>query len=185
MVVPLEPSTAHAVNTKAALPPAACDAEFNPSRLVDALRARLGIKRDADLAKFFDLGKSQVSRMRTRRENVGASFLVRFSEATGWSTAQMRVLMADRRRRFRLSRPYVPPPPAGTIPAAYEDWQCDETALAADDAREELEIVLEFVQERHPANWHCSSLAAFRLKPNALQGAAGPASTERGPRRQE
>jgi transcriptional regulator with XRE-family HTH domain len=81
-------------------------ADYNPNRLFDVLRASLKLKNDTDLARLLGVGAPVISKIRHRRLRVAASLLIRMHEVCGIEIGDLRDLMGDRRRKFRIGDSY-------------------------------------------------------------------------------
>jgi hypothetical protein len=77
--------------------------EYNPGNLLDGLIEHLGLKNDAALARTLEVAPPMVSKMRHRTLPVSGAVLIRMHEVSGLSIAEMRILMGDRRQKFRIS----------------------------------------------------------------------------------
>lgn len=76
---------------------------YDPNRLLDDLRARLGLKNDAALARLLEVAPPCLSKIRHQKLPVGASMLIRMHEETDLSIRDLRNIMGDRRSKFRQS----------------------------------------------------------------------------------
>jgi hypothetical protein len=76
---------------------------YNPDNLLDTLIKHLQIKNDAALSRVLEVAPPVISKIRHRRLPVGASLLIRMHEVTGMSIKELRNLMGDRRKKFRIS----------------------------------------------------------------------------------
>jgi plasmid maintenance system antidote protein VapI len=76
---------------------------YDPNVLLDALIEKLNLKNDAALARALEIAPPIISKIRHRRLPVGASLLIRMHEVTSLSIADLRMLMGDRRAKFRIS----------------------------------------------------------------------------------
>ena len=77
--------------------------EYNPDRLLDTVMEHLGLKNDAALSRALEIAPPVISKIRHRRLSIGASLLIRMHEETGLSILDLRFLMGDRRKNFRIS----------------------------------------------------------------------------------
>jgi len=93
------------MTTAAAAAPAQTAEEFNPNpgALLDHLLTYLDVKNDAALARELEIAAPAVSKLRHGRIPVGPTTLIRMHEASGISIKQLRELMGDRRKYFRLT----------------------------------------------------------------------------------
>lgn len=96
--------------------------QYNPDGLLDALRANLSLKNDAALSRMLEVAPPVISKIRHRRLQVGGALLIRMHEVSGLNISDLRYLMGDRRRKFRISdvqgRPKVTEVPPATWSAA-------------------------------------------------------------------
>jgi hypothetical protein len=76
---------------------------YNPCRLLDALIEQLGLKNDAALARALEVAPPMISKIRHRSLPVGGAILIRMHEVSNLSITELRVLMGDQRKRFRIS----------------------------------------------------------------------------------
>jgi hypothetical protein len=76
---------------------------FDPNKLIDTLIKKLGLKNDAALSRRLDVAPPVISKIRHRRSPVGASLLIRMHDVTDYSIDELRELMGDRRKKFRIS----------------------------------------------------------------------------------
>lgn len=77
--------------------------EYNPDRLLDALRDNLYLKNDAALSRMLQIAPPVISKIRHRRLQVSAAVLIRMHEVSGLNISDLRFLLGDRRRKFRIS----------------------------------------------------------------------------------
>ena len=75
----------------------------NASTLLNHTMEILGLKNDAALARTLQVAPPVISKIRHRRLPVGASLLIRMHEVSDLSIADLRILMGDRRDKFRIS----------------------------------------------------------------------------------
>lgn len=76
---------------------------YDPNNLLDALIEKLNLKNDAALSRALEVAPPVISKIRHRRLPVGASLLIRMHEVSDLSIKELRVLMGDRRDKFRIS----------------------------------------------------------------------------------
>jgi hypothetical protein len=76
---------------------------FNPNNLLDRIIERMKLKNDAALSRMLEVAPPVISKIRHGRLPVGASLLIRMHEETGMTIAELRELMGDRRKKYRLS----------------------------------------------------------------------------------
>ncbi len=76
---------------------------YNPCRLLDALIEQLGLKNDAALARALEVAPPMISKIRHRALPVGGAMLIRMHEISTLSIDELRLLMGDQRKKFRIS----------------------------------------------------------------------------------
>jgi hypothetical protein len=76
---------------------------YDPNRLLDALIDHLRLKNDAALARALEVAPPVISKIRHRRLPVGAALLIRMHEVSELTISDLRYLMGDRRKKFRIS----------------------------------------------------------------------------------
>jgi hypothetical protein len=76
---------------------------YDPNNLLDALIDKLNLKNDAALSRALEVAPPVISKIRHRRLPVGASLLIRMHEVSDLSIKDLRILMGDRRDKFRIS----------------------------------------------------------------------------------
>lgn len=74
---------------------------LDPGHLLDSVIAKLKLKNDAALAKVLEVAPPVISKIRHYALPIGATILISMHEETGWSIAELRALMNDRRKKFR------------------------------------------------------------------------------------
>jgi hypothetical protein len=77
--------------------------DYEPNRLLDHLVDRLNLKNDAALARLLDVAPPVISKIRHYRLAIGASLLIRMHEVSDISIGNLRILMGDRRGKFRVA----------------------------------------------------------------------------------
>lgn len=77
--------------------------EYNPNRLLDTIIDNLRLRNDAQLCRVLEVAHPMISKIRHGHIPVGAAMLIRMHEATGLSIRDLRYLMGDRRKKFRIS----------------------------------------------------------------------------------
>ncbi|WP_324103358.1 hypothetical protein [Noviherbaspirillum sp.] len=91
---------------------------YDPNNLLDALIEKLNLKNDAALSRALEVAPPVISKIRHRRLPVGASLLIRMHEVSDLSIKELRILMGDRRDKFRISdkqfKPKEPLAPAAS-----------------------------------------------------------------------
>jgi len=78
-------------------------AEYNPDKLLDSLIEKLQLKNDAALSRALEVAPPVISKIRHRRLPVGASILIRMHEVSDLSVSDLRDLLGDRRKKYRIS----------------------------------------------------------------------------------
>lgn len=92
---------------------------YDPNNLVDSLLEKLHLKNDAALSKALEVAPPVISKIRHRRLPVGASILIRMHEISDLSIRDLRILMGDRRDKFRISpQQFKPQRPTNTDPSS-------------------------------------------------------------------
>ena len=76
---------------------------YDPNHLLDHLISILHLKNDAALSRALEVAAPVISKIRHRRLPVGASMLIRMHEISDMSIGELRLLMGDRREKFRIS----------------------------------------------------------------------------------
>jgi hypothetical protein len=90
------------------------DVQYDPDRLLDALIEKLHLKNDAALSRALEVAPPVISKIRHRRLPVGASLLIRMHEVSDLSIRDLRILMGDRREKYRISdKQFKPKTPDG------------------------------------------------------------------------
>jgi hypothetical protein len=96
------------------------DVQYDPDRLLDALIEKLHLKNDAALSRALEVAPPVISKIRHRRLPVGASLLIRMHEVSDLSIRDLRILMGDRREKYRISDKQFKPKSADGIEAMAE-----------------------------------------------------------------
>ena len=78
-------------------------ATYDPDHLLDAFIEKLRLKNDAALSRMLSVTSTAISKIRHRRLPVGSAILIRMHEESGLTIAELRALMGDRRKKFRIS----------------------------------------------------------------------------------
>ena len=89
---------------------------YDPNHLLDSLIEKLGLKNDAALSRALEVAPPVISKIRHRRLPVGASLLIRMHEVSDLSIRELRILMGDRREKFRISDKQFKPKPSDIKP---------------------------------------------------------------------
>jgi hypothetical protein len=95
-------------------------AGYDPNNLLDSLIEKLNLKNDAALSRALEVAPPVISKIRHRRLPVGASLLIRMHEVSDLTIRELRILMGDRREKFRISDKQFKPKSAASG-AASED----------------------------------------------------------------
>ncbi len=75
---------------------------YNPDRLLDVLIINYHAVNDSGLARLIEVSPPVISKIRCRRAAVGAALLIRLHETFDIDIADLRCLMGDRRKKFRV-----------------------------------------------------------------------------------
>src|SRR3569833_2935236 len=76
---------------------------YDPNNLLDSLIEKLNLKNDAALSRALEVAPPVISKIRHRRLPGGASLLIRMHVVSDLSIRELRILMGDRRDKFRIS----------------------------------------------------------------------------------
>lgn len=76
--------------------------KYDPNHLLDTIIEHLELRNDAALSRVLGVEAPMISKIRHRRVPVGASFLIRIHEVTDISILELRALMGDQRKCFRI-----------------------------------------------------------------------------------
>lgn len=76
--------------------------DYDPNHFIDQLAVRLRAKNDAALCRLLGVEPPLVSKIRHKRLPIGAPLLIRVHEVTGLAIDDLRRLMGDRRRKYRI-----------------------------------------------------------------------------------
>ena len=79
------------------------DEAYDPNHLLNSLIEKLELKNDAALSRALEVEAPVISKIRHNRLGVGASMLIRMHEVSKLSIEELRLLMGDRREKFRIS----------------------------------------------------------------------------------
>jgi len=94
---------------------------YDPNNLLDSLIEKLNLKNDAALSRALEVAPPVISKIRHRRLPVGASLLIRMHEVSDLSIRELRVLMGDRRDKFRISDKQFKPKSGSSAGEAQDD----------------------------------------------------------------
>src|SRR3990167_3657791 len=89
---------------------------YDPNNLLDTLMDKLSLKNDAALSRALEVAPPVISKIRHRRLPVGASLLIRMHEISDLTIKDLRILMGDRRDKFRISSQQFKPKEANSEP---------------------------------------------------------------------
>jgi len=90
---------------------------YNPNHLLDILLGKMQLKNDAALSRMLEVAPPVISKIRHHRLPVGASLLIRMHEVSDLSIRDLRILMGDRRDKFRISDKQFKPKDKDAAPA--------------------------------------------------------------------
>ncbi|MQR00972.1 hypothetical protein [Glaciimonas soli] len=76
---------------------------YDPCYLLDALIEKLQVKNDAGLCRRLGIQPPVISKIRHHRKPVGAAILIRMHEESDLTISELRTLLGDRRKKFRIS----------------------------------------------------------------------------------
>lgn len=68
---------------------------YDPKALIDHLKELLDTKTDANFCKAVGIHPTMLSKVRTKRNAIGAEMLLAFHDVTGVSIKEMKQLMGD------------------------------------------------------------------------------------------
>lgn len=80
------------------------EAQYMPSRLLDAICKKRALKTDSELATLLGIGSAQICKVRHRVQPLSGQLLIRIHEITGMEIRQLKILMGDRRSKHRPSK---------------------------------------------------------------------------------
>lgn len=83
--------------------------QYNPGNLLDALIEHLSLKNDAALARTLEVAPPLISKLRHHTLPVGGAILIRMHEVSKLTISELRILMGDRRQKFRISDKHFKP----------------------------------------------------------------------------
>jgi transcriptional regulator with XRE-family HTH domain len=75
---------------------------YDPNHLLDTVRHKLNLNSDAQLSRTLEISQPAISKIRNMKAPVNANFLIRLHEVTNISIRELRLLMGDRRNKFRF-----------------------------------------------------------------------------------
>lgn len=88
--------------------------QYNPGNLLDGLIEHLSLKNDAALARALEVAPPLISKVRHQTLPVGGAILIRMHEVSKLTISELRILMGDRRQKFRISDKHFKPKDEGT-----------------------------------------------------------------------
>ncbi len=77
-------------------------AVYDAAKLLDAVKRRVMVRHDAELARFLEVGRPLLSKIRSAQCMPSAGLMIRMHEACGMEIAEMRRIVGDRREKFRV-----------------------------------------------------------------------------------
>jgi uncharacterized protein YfiM (DUF2279 family) len=75
---------------------------YDPNRMLNALKERIGVADDSALARKLKVAPSVIRMLREGQLKVSASMLMWMHDASGIGVPELRELLRDRRARFRM-----------------------------------------------------------------------------------
>lgn len=88
--------------------------DYDPGRLLDVLRQHYQLGSDAELARFLDVTRPQISKLRHGAMEMSGPILLRMHEVTGIQIGTLRSHAGDRRKTFRVAAAWPGPRTAFT-----------------------------------------------------------------------
>ncbi len=85
------------------------ESSYDPDRLLNYMREKFGLKNDAALARQLEVAPPVISKIRHRKLAIGASLLIRMSDICNVGTRELRDIMGDRRKNYRISSMHTRP----------------------------------------------------------------------------
>jgi plasmid maintenance system antidote protein VapI len=82
---------------------------YNPNHLLQTLLVRLELKSNAALSRALEIAPPLISKIRHGKLGVSGPLLIRMHEVSGLSIKDLRALMGDRRKKFRISEKHFKP----------------------------------------------------------------------------
>jgi transcriptional regulator with XRE-family HTH domain len=76
---------------------------YQPGKLFDAMLHSLGARSDAELARLLHISPTAISKIRHGRMAVSSTLLINMHEVSRLEIRDLKALMGERRRQFRLS----------------------------------------------------------------------------------
>lgn len=86
-------------------------AHYNPERLLESLKKRLNLTSDASLSKALHISRALIAQIRDGRRPVAGASLILMHEATQLGFDELRSLLGDRRRSWRMPVRLLPAMP--------------------------------------------------------------------------
>jgi len=81
------------------------DGEYNPDGLLNNIALQLKADDDIALGRILEVSQLLLARIRHRKMRVGATLLLRLHEVSGRSMQELRRMLGDRRKQYRVERP--------------------------------------------------------------------------------
>jgi hypothetical protein len=78
--------------------------DYDPNRLFDTLTHRLGVSGDKALSQKLNMARSVVTGIRQKRLPFGASLIMGIHDVTGISIHELKRILGDRRRKYRIGK---------------------------------------------------------------------------------
>ena len=75
---------------------------YDPNRLLDTLRQRLGLSSDHELAQRLHISLKTLHKVRSGEMQLSATLLLCMAECAATSLEELRTIVGDRRRTLRL-----------------------------------------------------------------------------------
>lgn len=75
---------------------------YDPNRLLDSLRQRLGASNDQELAQHLHIARKTLDKLRSRNLQLSATLLLCMAECAAVSMEELRAIVGDRRKTLRL-----------------------------------------------------------------------------------
>lgn len=102
---------------------------FDPNRMLDALLRRLQLANDDALCAELHVAPFVIARIRSGQSPIPPSLLIRINELYGINVRELRQLMGDRRREYRMGD-FVPArEPAVQAGMRRRAWDTDDAGL--------------------------------------------------------
>lgn len=76
---------------------------YDPNRVLNYMLEKYSLRNDAALSRLLEVAPPIISKIRHRKIPIGASLLIRMSDISGTPTRDLRNIMGDRRKNYRIS----------------------------------------------------------------------------------